>query len=153
MIVKHIVDEDFVNYKTTSMLILFHTCSFKCGRVICQNNLLTTYPDIDISIEDIVWRYTSNQLSRALVLSGLEPFDSYDDLIALAQYFRRKSSAPIVIYSGYTEDEITNDFKEIYTINNVIIKFGRYIPGHKSHFDNVLGVSLSSDNQYAKQIS
>ena len=33
--------------------------------------------------------------------------------------------------------------------NNIIIKFGRYIPNQGTHFDKVLGVKLASDNQYA----
>ena len=36
---------------------------------------------------------------------------------------------------------------------NVIIKYGRYIPGHQPHYDPVLGVYLASDNQYAERIS
>ena len=37
--------------------------------------------------------------------------------------------------------------------DNIIIKFGRYIPNKQSHYDNILGVNLASDNQYAVKIS
>ena len=33
--------------------------------------------------------------------------------------------------------------------DNIIIKFGRFIPDQKSTFDSVLGVELASQNQYA----
>ena len=35
---------------------------------------------------------------------------------------------------------------------NVIIKFGRFIPNQKPHFDEVLGVELASPNQYAVEL-
>jgi hypothetical protein len=34
----------------------------------------------------------------------------------------------------------------------VIVKFGRFIPNQKSHYDEILGVNLVSPNQYAKII-
>ena len=36
---------------------------------------------------------------------------------------------------------------------NIIIKFGRYIPNQEKHYDDVLGIELASDNQYAEVIS
>ena len=36
---------------------------------------------------------------------------------------------------------------------NIIIKYGRFIPNHKPHNDEVLGINLASDNQYAERIS
>ena len=114
-------------------------------------------PNITIDINEIVQRYITNPINKALVCSGLEPFDCYDDLLALITAFRRKSDDAILIYTGYTEEEITG-MKEITSIplhnfENIIIKYGRYIPGHQPHYDCLLGVSLYSDNQYAKQIS
>ena len=44
MIIKGIIDEDFVNYKKPAMVIEFPYCDFKCdkeyGKPICQNNSL-----------------------------------------------------------------------------------------------------------------
>ena len=37
-------------------------------------------------------------------------------------------------------------------LKNVIIKFGRYIPGQEKVFDEILGIYLASSNQYAKHI-
>jgi len=152
MIVKQIIDEDFANYKTPSMVIMFPRCSWKCGEEICHNAELENMPDIEISIEAIIRRFTSNVISTALVCSGLEPFDSYNDLIMLARAFRKESHEPIIIYTGYTEEELSQ-YTDLYGIKNVIIKYGRFIPGHQSHFDDVLGVKLPSDSQYARHIS
>ena len=45
---------------------------------------------------------------------------------------------------------IINNLKQF---PNIIIKFGRFIPNQQSHYDEVLGINLASDNQYAKKIS
>ena len=36
---------------------------------------------------------------------------------------------------------------------NIIIKYGRFIPDQKSHYDEILGVELASNNQYARNIT
>jgi hypothetical protein len=43
--------------------------------------------------------------------------------------------------------------EDLTRFDNIIVKFGRYIPDNKPHFDEVLGVNLASPNQYAKKIS
>lgn len=39
MLIKNLIEEDFVNYKKPSMVVLFPNCSFKCdkecGRPVC----------------------------------------------------------------------------------------------------------------------
>jgi hypothetical protein len=37
--------------------------------------------------------------------------------------------------------------------DNIIVKFGRFIPDDEKRFDEVLGVELASHNQYAEVIS
>lgn len=152
-----IVDEDFVNYKKASMYIAFPNCSFKCGKNICQNSPLATQPRIDISYESIVRRYLNNQYTNAIVFAGLEPFDDFTDLELLINEFRIYTDDDIVIYTGYNKDEIQeriNYLKDTCGYKNIIIKFGRYIPKliQESHYDEVLGVNLASDNQYAERI-
>jgi hypothetical protein len=60
-----------------------------------------------------------------------------------------------VIYTGYTEKEVKNSLIYGYLLQykNIIIKYGRYLQGHKKHYDETLGVELASNNQYARQIS
>ena len=59
----------------------------------------------------------------------------------------------VVIYTGYYPDEIAGTIKNLEKLPNIIVKFGRYTPGHNPHFDQTLGVKLVSDNQYAIRIS
>ena len=157
MIVKGIIDEDFVNYKLPSMFIIFPTCSFKCdkecGRPICQNSSLAREPIIEIDTKEIIHRYLDNPLTHAVVCGGLETFDSAAELSVFITLFRVFSQDPIVIYTGYTEEELADQLTFLQKFDNIIIKFGRFIPDSPHIFDTVLGVELASNNQYAKNIS
>jgi hypothetical protein len=106
-----------------------------------------------MSNERIVKRYMKNKLTHAIVFGGLEPFKQFDEMIELIKCFREQTKDDIVIFTGYYENEIEKEIEELKQYENIIIKFGRYIPGHIVHFDTVLGVNLASDNQYAVKIS
>lgn len=162
MKVKNIIDEDFVNYKKPSMLIAFPYCDFKCdrecGRAVCQNSPLANQSNIEISYDEIVNRYLNNPITKAVVLQGLEPFDSMFDVISLIIWFRYKYHCDddFVIYTGYTKEELIKNRDTVQSLaqfKNIIIKYGRFIPDQKPHYDEVLGVNLASDNQYAEKIS
>jgi hypothetical protein len=62
---------------------------------------------------------------------------------------RQHSQDDVVIYTGYTWDEIHEQVEFLRGYKNIVVKFGRYKPGQESHMDDVLGVKLASDNQYA----
>lgn len=159
MKLKGIIDTDTVNYKKISMVIEFPNCSFKCdkecGMQVCQNSKLAFAPTIDITYEDIVERYLTNLITNAIVMQGLEPFDSTEDVYELVKAFRDKTNDDIVIYTGYTEEECDwhIGYFRGFPLKNIIIKFGRFIPNQESHYDEVLGVNLASSNQYARKIS
>ena len=172
MIVKEIRDEDFTSYKKPSMVIGFPSCTFKCerecGQKMCQNSALATAPNIKIECADIVSRYLENPITKAIIMAGLEPFDNALNLVELISYFRMNTDDDIVIYTGYTEEEVKNMkytiqyswgkqsysyLGEIAKHPNIIIKYGRFIPNQQPHYDEVLGVNLASDNQMAKRIS
>jgi len=157
MIIKQLVDEDFINYKKASMFIGFPTCTFKCEKDsncegMCQNSELYKSPDIEISIDDICIRYINNPLTTAIVCGGLEPFDSFDDLYELIRNFRLKHKCDddIVIYTGYYDYEIKQKLIKLQVFKNIIIKYGRYIPNKDYRIDEVLGIKLASDNQYTE---
>ena len=59
----------------------------------------------------------------------------------------------IVVYTGYDKEEIPEHLMTLKKYKNIIVKFGRYVPGQQAHFDEVLGVELASDNQYAEKLS
>lgn len=157
MILKGIIDTDTVNYKKISMVLEFPNCSFKCdkecGKQVCQNGILATMSNIEINPIDIIKRYIDNEMTQAVCCQGLEPLDSFVDLLTFIFLFRSISDDDIVIYTGYNEDEIVDKTEKIKMYPNIIIKYGRFIPGQQSHYDEVLGVEIASDNQYAKKVS
>lgn len=160
MIIKQIVDEDFVNYKKPSMFIGFPKCSFKCGLEYCHNSPMATAKGIEISSDDIVKRFIENPISEAFVFGGLEPFDSPNELLDLMYTIRivYDLTCDIVIYTGYTEQECIPRISPLFEnigwseMQNVIVKYGRYLPNQEPHFDEVLGVKLASPNQYAMRL-
>ncbi len=168
MTIKGIIDEDFINYKKPAMVIEFPYCSFKCdkecGRAVCQNSFLANEPNIEIEHNKIINRFFENDISEAIVFQGLEPLDSFKDVLKLLAILHLPAFAAkqidVVIYTGYTKKELQN---KIYKDNisyldklkkykNIIIKYGRYIPDQEPHYDEVLGVNLASDNQYAERL-
>ena len=158
MILKGIIDNDIVNYKKISMVLEFPICkNFKCdkecGMQVCQNSELATAPNIDISNKEIIDKYLTNPVTEAVVMQGLEPFNSICSLYNFIRDFRKVSEDDIVIYTGFEEEEIYLYVDPLKQYKNIIIKFGRFRPNDVPHFDNILGVNLASSNQYARKIS
>lgn len=157
MKIKGISDYDVVNYKKPSLFIIFPKCSFKCdkecGMQVCQNSILANAECVETTYKSILSLYNSNELTHSFVFGGLEPFDSFTDMIGLVKYIREYTDDDIVIYTGYTEGEVSNEINELNKYKNIIVKFGRFIPNDEPHFDDVLGINLASHNQYAKKIS
>lgn len=157
MIIKGVQDEDFVNYKKPSMFISFPSCTWKCdrecGKKVCQNGTLATTPNIEIGVKTIVDRYINNPITKAIVCGGLEPFDTWNDLQKFIIELRQKSQDDIVIYTGYKKEEISYAVDWLNLFPNIIVKFGRFVPDQQKHYDEILGIYLASDNQYAERIS
>ena len=171
MRIKGIKNESFSDYKLPSMYIAFPHCSFKCDREnnqkLCQNSHLAQVKEEEVDIDTIINLYLTNPLTQAIVFAGLEPLDSQEDVINFLEAFRIKyqRNDPIIIYTGYTETElesgewgISNNSPEQQSQvwnqiknYNLIVKFGRYLPDQKPHYDKMLGVELASNNQYAKE--
>ena len=157
MVLRGALMEDFVNYRLPSMFLIFPICAtFKCGREFCQNAKLTDDPHlIVISAHEICKQFVSNEITEAIVCGGLEPFDSVDDLLELISTLRNEFHLQndIVIYTGYTEEEVLSDEKmrRVLDYKNIVVKYGRFIANDAARFDDVLGVTLASSNQYAKR--
>lgn len=156
--IRGLIEEDFVNYKKPSIYIAFPYCTFKCdkecGYSVCQNSSLVTNSEIiNIDEQEIINRYIDNPITTSIVISGLEPFDSYKDLFILIKAFREKTLDDIVIYTGYNKNEIEDNIEELKQFKNIFVKFGRFIPNQQKHYDNILQVNLASPNQYGEKIS
>ena len=155
MKIKGLTDINFTDYKLPSLYIATPYCSFKCdkecGRAICQNSALANEPILLISNTTLAQIYQANPITQSFVFGGLEPLDSPDLLETIVELQARTNPRRVVIYTGYTEEEVLTTHSQILTLPNLIIKYGRFIPDQPSHFDPVLGVNLASPNQYAKE--
>ena len=174
MKVKGIIDIDLVNYKKACMTIMMPYCNFKCGKDICQNNELAAAPIVDIADDKIIQLYLNNPITEAICFQGLEPMDSFDELINFIEKFKERfyyqtvdldtnaiytatigNPPDIIIYTGYTKNELEEKgyLTKLKKYDKIIIKYGRYIPNQEPHRDEVLGINLASDNQYAERIN
>lgn len=160
MRVKGIIEEDFTNFKFPSMFINTCFCDFKCctesglGIEVCQNAPLAQAATRDIQNSVIYQHFVNNPITKAIVLGGMEPFMQFDEVVDLIHMFRENGClSDFIIYTGYYPDEIKDKIKDLKLFKNIIIKFGRYIPNRPSKYDEVLGITLVSDNQYAERIS
>lgn len=159
MHLKGITDEDFVNYKLPSMFIACPYCTFKCekesGVRCCQNSALASEPTREVDDDELIRRYCSNAITKAIVFGGLEPFEQFLEVLSFIVKLRNtyKIHDPVVIYTGFNEDEVSREVGSLRGFDNIIVKYGRFTMGQEPHFDEVLGVELASDNQYGKVVS
>lgn len=161
MIIKTIVDEDFVQYKEPCMYIGTIFCGGKCCKEagvplsVCINDTWRSSATVAMPDDEIIKRYLSNSITNAICFAGLEPFEQFDEMFSLISKLRTDyhCNDTVIIYTGYYKDEIDEMVEALTLFRNIIIKFGRYIPRQSPHYDDVLGVYLASDNQYAEKIS
>ena len=159
MKIKDIQDENFQDYKKTSMFIATCKCNWKCcfdAKIdvsMCQNSTTVRLPTIDIDDNKIVDRYVNNPITHAIVIGGLEPFDQFDELVNLIKKFREKTEDDIVVYTGFYRNEVEDKIEVLSKFKNIIVKFGRFIPNKEKVFDGVLGVCLANEEQHAEKIS
>lgn len=160
MRLRGIVFEDFVNYKKPSLFLITTSCDWKCCKEagipisVCQNSELMKLDVKEYSDESIYKAYSTNNISQAIVIGGLEPMLQMEELINLIKTFRGNGcDDPIIIYTGFNKTEILYQVEQLKMFKNIIIKFGRYVENSNPIYDEVLGVTLASDNQYAEKIS
>lgn len=156
MLIKGILDYDGVNYKEPCLTVLFPHCNFKCDKEnkcqACQNWSLQFEENYELSYEEII-SYFDNPLTSAFCFQGMEPFDSWNDLIGLISYIRKKyQNNKIIIYTGYNKEEKQEERIQLKNFGNIIVKWGRYLNNNTPRYDEVLGVILASSNQYAEEL-
>ena len=68
----------------------------------------------------------------------MEWFDQFVELLECIEAFREKTNDDIIVYTGYYKEEITEHLMTLKKYKNIIVKFGRFIPNQKTHYDKVL---------------
>lgn len=159
MNLKFVKPEDFVNYKKCSLFLGTCYCDWKCCKEnnlpcsICQNYPWSSNPIKNIPNHKLFELYRNNVLMESVVFGGLEPMLQFDEILEFISEFRKQFDDDIVIYTGYYPEEISDKIAHLTKFSNIIVKFGRYIPNKPNRYDDILGITLASDNQYAKKIS
>lgn len=163
ILIKGLVDEDFVQYKKPSMFIGTCFCDWKCCKdvgcsvAMCQNSPLANSKNKVVKFSTLYNRYINNPITKAIVFGGLEPMLQFESVMELIKYFRQKGCKDdFVIYTGYYKNELQEEIKFIESFvkeydGKIIVKFGRFVPNQESRWDKILGVELASPNQYAKE--
>ena len=108
------------------------------GKNLCQNSSLAKSPTKEVYVEKIVEDYMKNSLTSAIVFGGLEFMDQFFELIECVHAFREKTDDDIIVYTGYDKEEIEEYLMILKKYKNIIMKFGRFIPNQKKHYDEVL---------------
>ena len=121
----------------------------------CQNDGWRSCAPVKVNTRELCERYLKNPITKAIVFGGLEPFEQFDEMAWVIKVLRinYRCNDDIVIYTGFYPDEIDEQVKLLSEYENIIIKFGRFVPDRPRQTDDVLGVELASDNQYAIKIS
>ena len=113
------------------------------GKELCQNSPLALSPTKEIDVEKIVEDYMKNDLTSAIVFGGLEWMDQFLELLECIEAFREKTLDDIVVYTGYDKTEIEEHLMILKKYKNIIVKFGRFIPNQKPHYDKILRSTIS----------
>ena len=152
--IKSVLSESFADYKKCSMLICGCTCTWKCREKSLPKFKISFITNYRSRCWKNCWRiYEKFTYICYCIPDGLEWFDQYLELLECVDAFREKTLDDIIIYTGYNKNEIEEKIILLKKYSNIIIKYGRFIPGQQPHFDEVLGVNLASDNQYAEKLS
>lgn len=148
MKIKDVVVEDFCNYRLPSMFIVTSKCKIKCEG--CQNKYLLNLKTFEVSNEVLYDIYSKSDITKAIVIGGLEPFEQMDEVLSLISYFRSQGCMDtFVIYTGYEEDEISKStIDTLKSYGNIFLKMGRYDSTRPQYYNDQLGITLASDNQY-----
>ena len=157
---KGVVMEDFVNYAKPSLFLITCKCDWKCCHeanipiTVCQNEPVVRQDTKEFLISSIYKAYIDNEITKAVVIGGLEPILQFEEVLSLLDYFRKQNcNDDFVIYTGYYKEEIGKEIEQLKKYPNVVLKYGRYKPNSISRYDDVLQITLVSDNQYAERIS
>lgn len=151
-----IIFEDFINYRKPAMILEFPYCDLKCdkecGIAVCQNSPLLKEVVLDVDISEIITNYIQNPISKAIIMQGMEPMLSFEEMVEFIAAFREKSEDDIIIFTGYREEEISDKIDILKKFKNIYIKYGRFIPNRPKIHNDLLGIELASDNQYVVKI-
>ena len=146
MTIKNFIIEDFNSYQYPTATIILPIGD-------PDENPIFPMPD-DGMIELFVY----NDKTRALVVKNFTSlnFSSFDEVIEILRKLRveyKQKDSLFIVYTDFNKEDIQNELLRLKSyVGPVIVKFGKYDPTLPPKMDSVLGIMLSSSNQYAERI-
>lgn len=155
--VKDVV-EVFQDYKKSALLFCTCFCDWKCcieagiSKDICQNHKIANQREVNLPFEKAL-NMVKFSITDSIIFGGLEPILQAEEVCSLIEYLRNKGiTKDILIYTGYYIEEIEESVLQRLKNCHVILKCGRFKPDRPKKFDEILGITLASDNQYGVQL-
>ena len=146
MLIKELIVEDFNSY-------MYPTTTVRLPSGDPDEVPLFPMPD-----NGIIELFVYNDKTRALVIKNFAPLNSssFDEIIELLRKLRveyKQKDSLFILYTDYDKKDIEDKLLALRSyVGPVIVKFGQYDPTYPPKMDSVLGIMLSSSNQYAERI-
>lgn len=100
--------------------IWFQGCSLRCEGCISVDTWATA--KTLIPIEQLMMKLSSYlPLIDGITISGGEPFDQFEALLAIVVQLRERTKVDILVYTGYAVEDITDQFQQIKPYIDVLI--------------------------------
>ena len=105
-------------------IIWVHGCCFDCEDCLAINTRFGAYKEVDINdlAEEII-----SSACEGVTISGGEPFLQAQELSLLIEIVRARKDIGVIVYSGFTLQEIEDDSEKLPLLKHVdILIDGRY---------------------------
>lgn len=100
--------------------IWFQGCSLRCEGCISVDTWATA--KTLIPIEQLMMKLSSYlPLIDGITISGGEPFDQFEALLAIVVQLRKKTKVDILVYTGYSVEDISEQLQQIKPYIDVLI--------------------------------
>ncbi|ARH00453.1 4Fe-4S single cluster domain-containing protein [Legionella micdadei] len=100
--------------------IWFQGCSIRCSGCVSTDTWVTQKNEIKVeSLVESILPWLSN--AEGITISGGEPFDQPEALMCLLQSLRAKTTVDILVYSGYSFENISHIISKLHGLIDVLI--------------------------------
>lgn len=123
--VSHIEENTDLLGPYNRFVIWVHGCCFDCDGCLAENTKNGTYQEVDI---DSLANRIAKSSCEGITISGGEPFLQANVLLRLIRKIKKQRDIGVVVYSGFTLDELKQDDAMSLLLSEIdILIDGRYI--------------------------
>ena len=106
-------------------VIWVHGCCFNCGGCLATNTREGTFSEVEV--EELSRQIAESQC-EGITISGGEPFLQAAELLQLIKATREKKDIGVIVYSGFTLDELQRDDSKSPLLSEIdILIDGQYV--------------------------